>query len=121
MKFLLDENIPPSLAKLLQNEGYEARHVKTVGLGETLDMKIVEFTEQTGEIILTHDLDFGGLMALSGKIKPSIILFRFQPVTINDYIITLHQYLSLLKPDLESGAFVVIDDSNIRIRNLPFR
>jgi predicted nuclease of predicted toxin-antitoxin system len=121
MKFLLDENLPPSLANLLQKEGYEARHVKSVGLGETFDSTIVEFAAQTEEIILTHDLDFGGLMARSGKQKPSVILFRLRPVTIASYLDVLLHYLPQLELDLDAGAFIVIDSQHIRIRMLPFQ
>ena len=119
MKFLLDENLPPSLAHLLQEIGYEARHVKSIGLGETLDSKILAFAETSGEIILTHDLDFGTLMAQSGKSRPSIVLFRFQPVTINDYIHILDLHLPELQSALTAGAFVVIDNLHIRVRPLP--
>jgi predicted nuclease of predicted toxin-antitoxin system len=40
MKFLLDENMPPSLAGLLKNAGYDARHVVEFGYNNTEDFKI---------------------------------------------------------------------------------
>ena len=49
MRFLLDENISPSLAGLLKNIGYEARHVIEVGYNSTPDFKIAAFAVSTGE------------------------------------------------------------------------
>jgi predicted nuclease of predicted toxin-antitoxin system len=40
MKFLLDENMPPSLAGLLKNAGYDVRHVVEFGYNNTEDFKI---------------------------------------------------------------------------------
>ncbi len=76
MKFLLDENISPALAGLLKSIGYEARHVIEVGYNSTPDFKIAAFAVTTGEIIVTHDTDFGTILALTGQNRPSVILIR---------------------------------------------
>jgi predicted nuclease of predicted toxin-antitoxin system len=93
MKFLLDENIPPSLALLLKNEGHEARHVVEIGYNHTPDFKISAFAAETGEIILTHDTDFGTILALHGGNRPSVILFRLQVTRTQDFMNILNEYL----------------------------
>ena len=97
MKFLLDENIPPSLATLLKNAGHEARHMVEIGYTSTPDFKISAFAAQSGEIILTHDTDFGTILALSGDNKPSVILFRLQATSNLAYINLLENILKHLK------------------------
>ncbi len=119
MKFLLDENMPPSLAILLKNEGYEARHVVEIGYTNTSDFKIIEFAAESGEVILTHDTDFGTILALSGANKPSVILFRLQATNNATYLFLLQKNINSFLENLILGALVVIDEDKIRIRNLP--
>jgi predicted nuclease of predicted toxin-antitoxin system len=121
MRFLLDENIPPSLAVLLQKVGHEARHVVEIGYTNTPDFKISAFAAQSGEIILTHDTDFGTILALSGDNKPSVILFRLQAANNLTYVNLLEKHLSEFEDNLLLGALVVIDEEKIRVRILPIR
>ncbi|OGL47465.1 MAG: hypothetical protein A2161_17195, partial [Candidatus Schekmanbacteria bacterium RBG_13_48_7] len=76
MKFLLNMNIQPSLANLLDNEGFPSRHVRDIGLAKADDQSIVEEAKRQDEIIITHDLDYGHLLAFSGESKPSVIIYR---------------------------------------------
>lgn len=119
MKFLLDENIPPSLVLLLKKEGHEARHVVEIGYNNTPDFKISSFAAGTNEVILTHDTDFGTILALSGDNRPSVILFRLQVARTADFMNILNKYLPQIESALETGALVIIDDNKIRIRSLP--
>jgi predicted nuclease of predicted toxin-antitoxin system len=121
MRFLLDENIPPSLAVLLKKVGHEARHVVEIGYTSTPDFKISAFAAQSGEIILTHDTDFGTILALSGDNKPSVILFRLQATNNLTYINLLEKHLTAFEDNLLEGALVVIDEEKIRVRMLPIR
>ena len=89
MKFLLDENISPNLCLAIKDMGYEARHVKHVGLIATSDKTIFEFAQKSNEIIITHDLDYSRIHALSGATKPSVILIRIEPISneiITDFL-----------------------------------
>jgi predicted nuclease of predicted toxin-antitoxin system len=121
MRFLLDENIPPSLAVLLKRTGHEARHVVEIGYTSTPDFKISAFAAQSGEIILTHDTDFGTILALSGDSKPSVVLFRLQATNNLVYINLLEKHLSSFGDSLLEGALVVIDEEKIRVRMLPIK
>jgi predicted nuclease of predicted toxin-antitoxin system len=121
MKFLLDENISPALADLLKNIGYEARHVIEVGYNMTSDFKIAEFAATTGEIIVTHDTDFGTILALTGQNRPSVILIRWQSITTLLIFEFLEKYLLELEEDLQKGSLVVVEDNKIRIRLLPLK
>lgn len=121
MKFLLDENIPPSLCRKLSELGYEARHVVKIGFNQTADVKIFELAEETNEIILTHDNDFSSIHAFSGKQKPSVILFRHQKISTEIIYKILEKHLPDLQEDLKNGVFVSVDEYSIRIRKLPIR
>jgi predicted nuclease of predicted toxin-antitoxin system len=71
MKFLLNMNMPRSLAKRLQDKGYLCRHAGDIGLSYAEDWEIIEEARRQGEIILTHDLDYGRLLAFTRQSSPS--------------------------------------------------
>lgn len=121
MKFLLDENISPSLAVLLQELGYEARHVNEIGYNNTPDFKISKFAATSGEIIITHDTDFGTILALTGSERPSVVLFRWKIISAQLVFQFLVSYLPQLAENLTNGALIVVDEQKIRIRKLPLQ
>lgn len=121
MKFLLDENIPPSLVLHLRAAGYEVRHVALEGLRAFSDFTIAEAAILNSEIIITHDTDFGTILALTGQDKPSVILFRWQKAAVEDFVQFLKKHGQYLKEPLENGALIVVDEEKIRIRSLPLR
>ena len=121
MKFLLDENTPPSLVTRLVGMGHEARHIIRMGWASTKDRRILELAAETDEIILTHDLDFGTLLALSGSAKPSVIQFRLKRPRVEDMAAFLETYLPELENDLTEGVLVTADERMFKIRRLPIK
>ncbi len=119
MKLLLDENLIPSFCAILQELGYSSRHVYDVDLDQTPDEKIVAFARSSGETILTNDLDFSRIMALSKEEFPSIITFRLGALnpTLFREIVQLN-FDQLVEPAQE-GNLITIDEGGIRIRKLP--
>jgi predicted nuclease of predicted toxin-antitoxin system len=86
MKFLLDMGLARSTALFLRQHGYEAVHLREQGLQRLSDEAIIVKAIQENRIILTHDLDFGRIVALSHRQYPSVITFRLdnmQPVQVN--------------------------------------
>ncbi|MEO8149788.1 MAG: DUF5615 family PIN-like protein [Bacteroidia bacterium] len=121
MNFLLDENIPPSLAGIIEGEGFSSVHVRDLKLLASPDEIIFDYAAEKEMIIITHDLDFGRIHAYRGKNKPSVILFRIEPLTVNTMAEILLANLKVLETDLQKGAIVVIDQDQIRIRELPIK
>lgn len=119
MKFLLDENISPSLVELLKTIGHEARHVNDIGYNNTPDFIISDFAADSGEIIITHDTDFGTILALTGSERPSVVLFRWQKISANSIFQFFQENLSQIADHLSVGALIVVDEQKIRIRILP--
>jgi predicted nuclease of predicted toxin-antitoxin system len=72
-------------------------------------------------VILTHDLDFGAILAATKGARPSVVQFRAgdpSPDTIGRHLIDA---LRRTEPDLEQGALVTIEPGRARIRLLPLR
>lgn len=119
MRFLADMGISPTTVTFLKDLGYDALHLHEQGLGRLQDSDILDKAFQEGRVILTHDLDFGELIAASGARLPSIVVFRLRnmhPERVNHY---LHRLLSEHRDSLEQGAVVSVTEGQIRVRRLP--
>ncbi len=73
MKLLVDENLPPRLARDLADLFPESIHVSLVGLGSTPDAVIWDFAKNHGFAFLTKDKDFANLSLARGA-PPKVIL-----------------------------------------------
>jgi predicted nuclease of predicted toxin-antitoxin system len=119
MKFLLDMGLAQSTARYLQTLGYDAIHLRDQGLQRLPDDQIIQKARVEGRVILTHDLDFSRLVAISQSQLPSVITFRLKdmrPAQVNHY---LNEALDHFSPELQAGALMSIGDNGIRVRQLP--
>jgi predicted nuclease of predicted toxin-antitoxin system len=77
------------------------------------------YAKAQGFVILTHDLDFGTLLALTAADGPSVIQVRSQDLLSDAFREILVAALGQFEADLQVGAIVVIDGSRARARVLP--
>lgn len=119
MKFLLDMGLAQSSAAYLRKKGFDAIHLRDEELQRLEDEDIIEKARAEERVILTHDLDFGRLIALSQGQFPSVITLRLdnmRPTFVNHY---LDQVLAQSSSELEAGALVSVNERAIRVRTLP--
>lgn len=112
MKFLADMGISPRTVNWLRGAGYDAVHLVEEGLERLADDEILVKARDEGRILLTVDLDFGYLLAVSRAELPSVILFRLG----NE---SLTEVLSLCEEELAGGAIISVTDDTYRVRRLP--
>ncbi len=62
MRFVVDEPLPPALARWLRERGQEAEHVKELDLLATDDRLICEYAARVAAIIVTKDEDYETLL-----------------------------------------------------------
>jgi len=101
MRFLADMGISPKTVAFLQGIGYDAIHLRDQGLDRLPDTTILEKARNEGLILLTHDLDFGELIAASGAKLPSVISFRLRnmrPERVNVHLLGNHRSASAGAP-----------------------
>jgi len=119
MKFLADMGISPETVGFLRGLSFDAKHLSEEGLYRLQDSDILEKAKYEGRIILTADLDFGYLVAISGAQLPSIILFRLADMRPSSVISHLVQVLERCEDVLSEGAIVTVTERRIRVRRLP--
>jgi predicted nuclease of predicted toxin-antitoxin system len=73
MKFWLDAQLPPSLAKwLTETFGIEAAALRDLGLRDASDKEIFDAARQAGATVITKDSDFADLLFRLGA-APTIV------------------------------------------------
>lgn len=62
LKFVIDEDIPGSTAKILKTRGFEVLDVRDCGLRGKSDEEVFNFAQREESVILTGDMGFGNLL-----------------------------------------------------------
>jgi predicted nuclease of predicted toxin-antitoxin system len=120
LSILIDMNLSPRWVSTLQRAGWAAIHWSTVGDQSASDMSIMDWADNNGHIVFTNDLDFGALLALSRRGKPSVIQLRSQDVLPEAGAGMLISALQRFEEELRAGALITIDADKQRVRLLPF-
>ncbi|ADW22781.1 MULTISPECIES: DUF5615 family PIN-like protein [Thermus] len=121
MKILVDMNLSPRWPKVLREAGHEAIWWKEVGAINAPDQALFAWAKEHGYIVLTADLDFPHLLALTGENGPSVLLLRLaypEPPEATPWVLAA---LTTHKETLEKGAIAVIGPEKTRLRLLPLR
>lgn len=107
MKFIVDQQLPPALAKWFETRGHSAEHVFLLGLGDVNDLVIWEFAQREGAVIVTNDIDFSErrLREASG---PTILWLRIGNTTKPELFEIMHRAWSVIEPALDHEPIVEV-------------
>jgi len=119
VKFLADMPVSPKTVAHLRAMGHDVYRISEKGQPKATDRKIVEIAESERRIILTMDLDFPAIIAMSGKSTPSAIIFRLSDESYENINSLLEAILPQIENDILKGAIVIIEDDRFRVRQLP--
>lgn len=106
IRFLLDAQLPPGLAKRLTARGYPAEHVNRVRLGTASDDAIWRHAERTGATLITKDEDF---TALAGRDPngPQVVWIRIGNISNEALWRALEPLLDEIIESLDAGERIV--------------
>ena len=100
IKFLLDENIPYVLIKLLEKKGFSVAHVKKIGRGGIKNGEVYKLAEESKFI----SYDVGG-----------IILIKLM-VTKTSYLLEkIEAFFDKYEDKLSGKHLIIVEDEIIRI------
>ena len=117
LHFLIDENLPRSLASLLRAAGLSASDVREEGLRGHPDIEILEYAVSQSFVLVTGDLGFGAMLR-SRPAVPGMIITRlpaeWPASAVNDLVVRV--LTSSLSPKDILGFLVVVEPDWIRRR-----
>jgi len=120
IRLLLDQGLPRSTVRHLQDRGIDVCHVADIGLSRASDTKITEYARNQDRLIITLDSDFHRLLAISGASSPSVIRIRWEGLRGPQVAALVQQVLGQVGNQLETGAMMVtVTERNIRLHRLP--
>lgn len=119
MRFLIDMNLSRGWVGTLAAAGHEAAHWIDVGAPDALDHAIMAFARANAFTVITRDLDFGEMLALTGASGPSVVQLRggdaMPDVAGPDVLAVLARF----EEQIERRALVTISLSASKVRILP--
>jgi predicted nuclease of predicted toxin-antitoxin system len=119
IRLLADVHISPKTVGDLQKQGYEIMRSSEVLPANAPDINILEFARIENWVVLTQDLDFSMLVALSKYSQPSLITLRLSSAKPDIVTKRLLDVLSQIEKALQEGSAITVQDESIRIRKLP--
>jgi predicted nuclease of predicted toxin-antitoxin system len=109
------------LSRWLTSQGHDAIHASEVELFRAADTEIIAHAGSDDRIVVTADLDYPHLLALSGADRPAVILFRGGDWSTAQAIGRLQVVLAVISADELVSSLVVVERTRIRRRTLPLR
>jgi predicted nuclease of predicted toxin-antitoxin system len=119
MKFLADVNVSRRVVEQLNAWGFDVTRVTSVLDARSSDRAILAETARRNAILISHDQDFGALLAVSGASSPSFVNLRLSEVDVSRLAASIARALRATHEDLTLGAIVTVDDGGVRVHRLP--
>ena len=117
LKFLIDEDMPRSTARLLKDKGYEVLDVRDCGLRGKTDDEVFSFAQKEGAVLITGDMGFSSLLRFPLGSHSGIIIAHFpNEISTTELNRQLSKELDNLTEDDIKGNLIILEPGKIRIR-----
>lgn len=119
MKLLLDMNLPVRWVDALAQAGHDPVHAVSLGLARAQDAEIMRVAHASARVVVTHDLDFGAILAATQGATPSVIQIRADGLSSPIVMSALLTAIRACEAELATGALLTVDAERWRVRLLP--
>jgi predicted nuclease of predicted toxin-antitoxin system len=115
--FLVDEDLPRTLAPRLRDAGLSAEDVRDIGFGGRPDSAILDYARAKRRIIVTRDVAVADLTRLTRRARYGVVLVRFpQVVTTSELNTAIVSALHRFRIAQLFSAITVIEPTRVRTR-----
>lgn len=121
MRLLVDMNLSPRWVGVLNEGGIEATHWSTLGAHNATDLEIMAYAAKHDYVVLTHDLDFGAILAATQGAGPSVVQVRAELPNSDAVGLQVVGAVKQMASELQAGALLTIDTNRKRLRLLPLQ
>lgn len=114
---LIDANLSPDTAVYLRSAlGFDAVHLRTLGLGELSDDEVVALAKREGRVVITFDLDYGEIYRRWESGHIGVILLRLEDQTASSVNGVLARFFRLEAAAIDiATSLVVLDGARTRV------
>ena len=116
-RFLVDEDVPRSTARVLRAAGYEAEDVRDVGLRGHPDSDVYAYAQAQAAVLVSCDKGFTNLLKFPVGSHAGIIVIRIPdespPAQLNEELL---RALAQLQQEALQGCLVILELGRIRLR-----
>jgi predicted nuclease of predicted toxin-antitoxin system len=117
LRFLIDEDVPRSTARLLREAGVDAVDVRDVGLKGKSDQEVFEFAQREDRLLISCDLGFANTLRYSPTESVGILVIRIPDevaiAQFNSEILRAIQEVG----DRLSRSLAIIEVGRVRLRS----
>jgi predicted nuclease of predicted toxin-antitoxin system len=106
MRFLVDAQLPPALARWLSGHGHIAEHVLEVTMATSSDREIWAYAVACGAVIVTKDQDFANRRA-SELVGPNIVWLRCGNTRRHELLAWFEHSFTAILAALERGETLI--------------
>lgn len=106
MRFLVDAQLPPALARWLASQGHAAQHVADQNLESASDSAIWDFAVAASAVIITKDEDFA-LRKARADAGPAVVWIRLPNVRRRSLLTWFEKALPDILSALERGETLI--------------
>jgi predicted nuclease of predicted toxin-antitoxin system len=106
VRFLVDTQLPASLARWLKEYGHEAEHVLELGLAQSKDDPVWRYAAQHGAAIVTKDEDFAEWVR-RGRPGPAVVWLRIRNSSTPALLKWFEPLLPLVLQKLQQGEKLI--------------
>ena len=116
--FLVDEDLPLSLACAMRDAGWSTSHVREVGLRGAPDAQVIARAKEHGEVLVTADLEFANIVAYPPGSHAGIVVVRLSTeIPVRDRVATVVQAIGSLGDLRLDGNLLIIERHRVRFRS----
>lgn len=116
LRIKVDEDLPPIIAELLRNRGYEATTVVEQHMGGYKDAELWKAIQTEGKFLVTADKGFANILEHPPGTHAGVLLLRPDEDGIRPMVVLIHDVLATFKLDTLAGTIAVATPRGIRLR-----
>lgn len=107
MRFLVDAQLPPALARWLTEQGHHAQHVADIGMMAATDNQIWLWAIEHEAIIVTKDEDFAVLKSRPSAKQAPVVWIRIGNTRRAELLKLMESLLPRIVSNLQDGETIV--------------
>ena len=118
IKFLIDENIPPSIVDFLVGKGFDVLYARECELSGKGDSEIITLARDHGRTLVTFDKHFANVLLYPLNSHHGIIRIRIHPPVISDIVKALEHLIKNFDLSKIKQTLIVLERDGFRVRTI---